>query len=137
MYVGNHELEPQGDGWYFRSAPWGLDGGRHFNSYLARLPVSRLAEQSGGSPLYYSVEVGPVHMVHLFPTTLNGDSHTNLADDSQCLISCRSSLITTVRLTSAGIPALQLLQICTLPHRGRVCGRGLPEERIAVSMAAQ
>lgn len=62
---GNHELEPQGDGRYFTSAPWGLDNGRQFNSYLARVPVAPLIYQSGGAPLYFSTEVGPVHHVSL------------------------------------------------------------------------
>ena len=60
---GNHELEPQGNGRYFLTNPWGLDNGRQFNSYLARVPISPLSAQSKGAPLYWSTEVGPVHYV--------------------------------------------------------------------------
>lgn len=61
--AGNHELEPQGNGRYFLTSPWGLDNGRQFNSYLARFPTQPLSYQSGGAPLYFSTEVGPVHYV--------------------------------------------------------------------------
>ena len=59
---GNHELEPQYSGNY----GVGLDGGRQFQSYVARNPVAALATASGSSsPLWYSVDVGPAHMVYL------------------------------------------------------------------------
>ena len=68
MFAGNHELEPQGNGRYFISdEKWGLDSGRQFNSYLARFPVEPLYYQSGGAPLYFSTEVGPVHYVRASP----------------------------------------------------------------------
>ena len=63
IFAGNHELEPQGQGNYFQSNKWGLDDGAQFNSYLARLPVTPLYENSDGAPLYFSTNVGPVHMV--------------------------------------------------------------------------
>lgn len=63
--AGNHELEPQGNGRYFQTSQWGLDSGRQFNAYLARFPVGPLSFQSGGAPLYYSTEVGPVHYITL------------------------------------------------------------------------
>ncbi len=59
---GNHELEPQ-----FRGAYGiGLDGNLQFQSYVARNPVKALADASGSdNPLWYSVDVGPAHMVYL------------------------------------------------------------------------
>ena len=53
----------QGDGRYFETTQFGLDNGRQFNSYLARFPVGPIAYQSGGAPLYFSTDVGPVHYV--------------------------------------------------------------------------
>lgn len=59
---GNHELEPQYKGNYGT----GLDNGCQFQSYVARFPVASLAKASGsGSPLWYSVDAGPAHMVYL------------------------------------------------------------------------
>lgn len=59
---GNHELEPQ----YSSNYGVGLDGGHQFQSYVARNPVATLAGASGSDrPLWYSVDVGPAHMVYL------------------------------------------------------------------------
>ncbi|KAK9824485.1 hypothetical protein WJX72_010710 [[Myrmecia] bisecta] len=57
---GNHELEPQGDGHYAA----GLDGGRQFTPYISRIPVPYQGSGSP-SPLYYSVDVGPAHLIQL------------------------------------------------------------------------
>lgn len=44
-----------------------------FNSYLARFPTLPLYYQSGGAPLYFSTDVGPVHYVsHFFPLPFHG-----------------------------------------------------------------
>lgn len=59
---GNHELEPQFNATY----GVGLNGSHQFQSYIARNPVSILANASGSdSPLWYSVNMGPAHMVYL------------------------------------------------------------------------
>ncbi|KAK9816855.1 hypothetical protein WJX72_006186 [[Myrmecia] bisecta] len=59
---GNHELEPQDNAAYGKNG--GLDGGRQFNSYISRIPVPYKGSNSS-SPLWYSVDVGPVHIISL------------------------------------------------------------------------
>ncbi len=57
---GNHEIEAQ----YLGVDVAGLDNGLQFQSYVARNPTPH--NQSGSSnPLYYSVNVGPAHMIYL------------------------------------------------------------------------
>jgi len=59
---GNHELEPQFNATY----GVGLANNTQFQSYISRNPVSVLANASGSdSPLWYSVNVGPAHMIYL------------------------------------------------------------------------
>jgi len=59
---GNHELDPQFNGTY----GVGLANNTQFQSYISRNPVSVLANASGSdSPLWYSVSVGPAHMIYL------------------------------------------------------------------------
>ena len=59
---GNHELEPQFNATYGT----GLANNTQFQSYISRNPVSILAGASGSdSPLWYSVNVGPAHMIYL------------------------------------------------------------------------
>lgn len=56
--VGNHE--------------WEADSrGRAFGSYVARLPPDHLASGSS-SPLHYSLDVGPLHLVFLTPYDAHG-----------------------------------------------------------------
>ncbi len=57
---GNHEIEAQ----YLGVDVAGLNNGLQFQSYVARNPTPH--NQSGSSnPLYYSVNVGPAHMIYL------------------------------------------------------------------------
>ena len=59
---GNHELEPQ----YLATYGTGLANGTQFQSYVARNPTSINANVSGSdSPLWYSANVGPAHMIYL------------------------------------------------------------------------
>lgn len=59
---GNHELEPQHNATYAA----GLANNTQFQSYISRNPTSILAGASGSdSPLWYSVNVGPAHMIYL------------------------------------------------------------------------
>lgn len=59
---GNHELEPQ----YAAKYASGLANNTQFQSYVARNPTSINAARSGSdSPLWYSANVGPVHMIYL------------------------------------------------------------------------
>lgn len=60
---GNHELEPNLDGTYYEFTKWGTDNGLQFQSYLTRFPIP--FNQSKGQSLFYSVNVGPVHMIVL------------------------------------------------------------------------
>ncbi|KAK9841681.1 hypothetical protein WJX74_010029 [Apatococcus lobatus] len=74
---GNHELEPLLHGNYFTTQKFGLDSGLQFNSYLSRFPIPYF--QSGGQSLFYSVNVGPVHMIVLnnYENFLPGSSQYN------------------------------------------------------------
>ena len=59
---GNHELEPQ----YNATYAAGLANNTQFQSYVSRNPTSVLANASGSdNPLWYSVNVGPAHMIYL------------------------------------------------------------------------
>ena len=59
---GNHELEPQ----YLATYASGLNNNQQFQSYVSRNPTNILAGQSGSdSPLWYSVNVGPAHIIYL------------------------------------------------------------------------
>lgn len=59
---GNHELEPQFGSTYKA----GIANNTQFQSYLARNPTGVNADRSGSSsPLWYSANVGPVHMIYL------------------------------------------------------------------------
>ena len=59
---GNHELEPQ----YNATYGVGLYNNTQFQSYVARNPTNVLANASGSdNPLWYSVNVGPAHMIYL------------------------------------------------------------------------
>lgn len=59
---GNHELEPQ----FLATYSSGLSNNTQFQSYISRFPTSIMASASGSdSPLWYSVNVGPAHMVYL------------------------------------------------------------------------
>ena len=59
---GNHELEPQHNATYAA----GVANNTQFQSYIARNPTSILAGASGSdSPLWFSVNVGPAHMIYL------------------------------------------------------------------------
>jgi len=71
-------LSYQGNGRYFQTTQFGLDSGRQFNAYLARIPVGALSFQSGGSPLYFSTEVGPVHYVSPPPLLHSSFSSLNI-----------------------------------------------------------
>ena len=57
---GNHELEPQ----YTSATTAGTNNGLQFQSYLARNPTPH-AQSGSTNPLYYSVDVGPAHMIYL------------------------------------------------------------------------
>ena len=59
---GNHDLEPQ----FLAKYGVGLDNNAQFQSYVSRNPVSINANLSGSdNPLWYSVNVGPAHMIYL------------------------------------------------------------------------
>ncbi|DBA96972.1 TPA: hypothetical protein ACH3X1_001296 [Trebouxia sp. C0004] len=59
---GNHELEPQ----FLATYASGLANGTQFQSYVSRNPTNIVANASGSaSPLWYSANVGPAHMIYL------------------------------------------------------------------------
>ena len=74
---GNHKLEPQ----YMGNYSTGINGGRQFELYISRNPVPHT--QSGSdSPLWYSVDVGPAHMIYL----TNYDTFTEGSDQCTWLV---------------------------------------------------
>lgn len=63
---GNHELEPQGNATYHAGLypTEEFPEGSQFQSYVKRNPVP-YNQSNSASPLYYSVDLGPAHIIHL------------------------------------------------------------------------